>query len=135
MKSNNLAIVYLNISVESAKTTAWLKEACYDKYLKGLSHVAWKNVYKNYAKTDKIWSSKFIQELHLLNPKKEGNTTNFFEKISTIQIEARKITDENILDKEINLKIITASPKMYMQLIRTLQKEKESNLNIENLEE
>ena len=50
-------------------------------------------------------------------------------------MQARKITDVMISEKYICSKIITATPKMYMHVIRTLQKENLYKIEIENLEE
>ena len=59
--------------------------------------------------------------------------TNLFEKVATIQLKARKITDETILEKYICSKIIPTAPKVYMPVIRTLKKDNVSNLYIEDL--
>ena len=97
-------MTYLYISVDSAKATGFLAKGCNNKYPKGLAHEALKNLHKKYTKNDILSASKLRQELHILKFKEEGGTTNFFEKIATIQIQARKITDGMILEKEICLK-------------------------------
>ena len=82
--------------------------------------------------TQKVWrikrgrTCKNITQIFKL--KEEIDTTKLFEKIETIQLQARKITDDTILEKEICSEIITVAPKMYMPVIRNLQKENGSNL-------
>ena len=49
-------------------------------------------------------------------------------------MQSRKITDDRISEKDICPKLITAAPKMYMPVIRTLQKEDGSDLEIEYIE-
>ena len=95
--------------VDSDKATGCLPKACTDEYLKGLVHEAWKNLQKYYVKTNILSTSKFIQDLHILKLKEEGDTTDLFEKIATIQIQARKIIDDTILEKYICSEIITAA--------------------------
>ena len=110
-------------------------KACNDKYPKGLEHEAWNNLQKKYSKTDILLASKLRQELHRLKLKEEGDPTDLFEKMATIQIQSRKITDDIILEKNICLKTITTAPNMYMLVMRNFCKEKGSNLEIENPEE
>ena len=100
-----------------------------------MAHIVWNNLHKNYSKTDVLLASKLIQELHILNLKEESDPTNFFENISTIQMQTSKITDYTISEKEICPNIITTALKMYMPVIRALQEEKGSSLEIEDLEE
>ena len=52
VKANNLEMDYLHISMESAKATGFLAKAYENECPKGLVHVAWKNLHKNYPKTD-----------------------------------------------------------------------------------
>ena len=121
MKSNNVAMMYLDMSVDSEKATWCLAKACNDKHPKKLAHEEWKNLHKKYANTDILLASKLRQELHRLNLKEEGDPTNLFDKISTIQMQARKHTDDTILEHDICSKIITAEPKINMPVIRTFQ--------------
>lgn len=80
-------------------------------------------------------ASKLRQELNRMKLKEDKDPVDFFEKIAIIQMQARKIKDDTISEKEIVSKIVTAAPKMYMATIRTLQKEKGSSLEIEDLED
>ena len=52
-----------------------------------------------------------------------------------IQLQARKIKDDNISDNDIISKIVMAAPKIYMSSIRVMQKTKGSSLDIEDIEE
>ena len=114
--------------MDSAKATVFLAKSCNEKYPKGLAHKAWKNLQKHYAKTEIFLAPKLRQELQIFKLKEESDTTKLFEKIETIQLQARKITDDTILEKEICSEIITAAQKMYMPFISHLQKEKGYNL-------
>ena len=116
------------MSLDSAKAKVCLAKACNEKYPKGLAHNAWKNLQKHYAKTEIFLAPKFRQELQIFKLKEESDTTELFEKIETIQLQASKITDDTILEKEICSKVISAAPKIYMPVIRNLQKENGSNL-------
>ena len=98
-ESKNLAMLYLHINVDSDKDVGCLSRACYDKYPKGLAYLAWKNLHKNYVKTDIFSALKFRQELHILKLKDKFDPTDFFEKISTIQMQAKKINDDTVSNK------------------------------------
>ena len=52
-----------------------------------------------------------------------------------IQLQARKIKDDTILDNEIIFMIVMDAPKIYMSSIRVLQKKKGSILDIKDIEE
>ena len=82
--------------VESAKSTGCLSKGCIEKYPKGVAHVTWNNLHRNYSKTDILLVSKLRQKLHRLILKGECDTTKLFGMIATIQIQARKINDDTI---------------------------------------
>ena len=85
-------------------------------------------MHKKYANADIFLASKLRQDLHRLKLKEEGDPINFVENISASQMQSRTIYKEMISEKEIYSKIITAALKIHMPVIRTLQKEKVSDL-------
>ena len=121
-------MVYLHMSVDSAKATGCLVKASGGEYPKGLAQVVQKNLQKKYVKIYIFLASKWRQKMHILNLKRKGGPNNFFEEIAIIQIQDRKFSDDTISERDICSKIIIAEPKMCMPVLITLYKEKESNL-------
>ena len=80
MKSNNLAMAYLHMAVESGKSTGCLAKACDDDYPNGQAYPAWDSLQKKYAKTDMLSASKLIQELNKLRLKEKGDPVDFLRK-------------------------------------------------------
>ena len=96
MKRNSLAVAYLYQAVDTTKYDGCIRKAFSDKLPDGIVHRTWTLLHERFAKSYALSTSELIEEMSKTKLKENENPADFFEEISQIENQVRKIQGDSI---------------------------------------
>ena len=101
MNRNSLAVAYLYQAVDKIKGAVFIGKVFSDKLSEGIVHKTWNLLHERFAKLYALSTSEIREEMSKIKLKENKNLADFFEEISQIENQVRKIQGDSITESKL----------------------------------